>query len=35
VADGAEFVKGDLADGALVEKTLKAWRFDVVMHFAG
>jgi UDP-glucose 4-epimerase len=34
VADGAEFVKGDLADRALVEKTLKAWRFDGVMHFA-
>lgn len=34
VADGAEFVLGDLADRPLVEKTLKAGRFDGVMHFA-
>lgn len=34
VADGAEFVLGDLADRRLVEKTLNAGRFDGVMHFA-
>lgn len=34
VADGAEFVLGDLADRPLVEKTLNAGRFDGVMHFA-
>lgn len=34
VADGAEFVQGDLADRPLVEKTLTAGRFDGVMHFA-
>lgn len=34
VADGAEFVLGDLADRSLVEKTLTAGRFDGVMHFA-
>jgi UDP-glucose 4-epimerase len=34
VATGAEFVEGDLADRALVEKTLEAGRFDGVMHFA-
>ena len=34
VADGAEFVLGDLADRPLVEKTLTAGRFDGVMHFA-
>jgi UDP-glucose 4-epimerase len=33
-AAGAEFVQGDLADRALLEKTLKAGRFDGVMHFA-
>jgi UDP-glucose 4-epimerase len=31
---GAEFVEGDLADRPLLEKTLKAVRFDGVMHFA-
>jgi UDP-glucose 4-epimerase len=31
---GAEFVEGDLADRALLEKTLTAGRFDGVMHFA-
>jgi UDP-glucose 4-epimerase len=30
----AEFVKGDLADLALLEKTLNAGKFDGVMHFA-
>jgi UDP-glucose 4-epimerase len=34
VANGAEFVEGDLADRALVVKTLEAGRFDGVMHFA-
>jgi UDP-glucose 4-epimerase len=34
VADGAEFVEGDVADRALLEKTLAAGRFDGVMHFA-
>jgi UDP-glucose 4-epimerase len=34
VANGAEFVEGDLADRALVEKTLEDGRFDAVMHFA-
>ena len=34
VAAGAEFVEGDLADRALLEKTLRAGRFDGVMHFA-
>ena len=34
MADGAEFVLGDLADRPLVEKTLTAGRFDGVMHFA-
>ena len=33
-AAGAEFVEGDLADRALLEKTLKAGHFDGVMHFA-
>jgi UDP-glucose 4-epimerase len=33
-AAGAEFVQGDLADRVLLEKTLKAGRFDGVMHFA-
>jgi UDP-glucose 4-epimerase len=32
--EGAEFVEGDLADRALLEKTLTAGRFDGVMHFA-
>ena len=31
---GAEFVEGDLADRALLEKTLRLGRFDGVMHFA-
>ncbi|HZY63196.1 MAG TPA: UDP-glucose 4-epimerase GalE [Edaphobacter sp.] len=34
LAEGAEFVQGDLADRALVEKTLNSGRFDGVMHFA-
>ena len=34
VAEGAEFINGDLADGELLQKTLKAGRFDGVMHFA-
>jgi UDP-glucose 4-epimerase len=34
VAPNAEFVKGDIADRALLEKTLRAGRFDGVMHFA-
>jgi UDP-glucose 4-epimerase len=34
VADGAEFVEGDLADRVLVEKTLRDGSFDGVMHFA-
>jgi len=34
VADGVKFVEGDLADRALVEKTLKEGKFDGVMHFA-
>lgn len=34
VAEGATFVEGDVADRALVEKTLKNGRFDGVMHFA-
>ncbi len=34
VAAGAVFVEGDLADRALLEKTLEAGRFDGVMHFA-
>jgi UDP-glucose 4-epimerase len=34
VAAGAEFVEGDVANRALLEKTLRAGRFDGVMHFA-
>lgn len=34
VADGVKFVEGDLADRALVEKTLQEGKFDGVMHFA-
>jgi UDP-glucose 4-epimerase len=34
VADGAEFVAGDLADRTLLENTLNHGRFDGVMHFA-
>jgi UDP-glucose 4-epimerase len=34
VAEGADFVLGDLADRALVEKTLQESPFDGVMHFA-
>lgn len=34
VAEGVEFVDGDLADRALVEKTLRDGKFDGVMHFA-
>src|SRR5437899_5358040 len=30
----AEFVEGDIADRALLEKTLNQGRFDGVMHFA-
>lgn len=34
VPSGAQFVQGDLADRPLIEATLKANRFDGVMHFA-
>ena len=34
VAPGAEFVEGDLADRALLEKILRTGRFEGVMHFA-
>ncbi|HEY6377474.1 MAG TPA: UDP-glucose 4-epimerase GalE [Edaphobacter sp.] len=34
VAEGVEFVEGDLADRAPVEKTLRDGGFDGVMHFA-
>jgi UDP-glucose 4-epimerase len=34
VAEAAEFVEGDVADRALLERTLTAGRFDGVMHFA-
>jgi UDP-glucose 4-epimerase len=34
VAEGAALVEGDLADRALLEKTLAAGEFDGVMHFA-
>src|SRR5580658_10498021 len=34
VADGVEFIEGDVADRALLETTLGAGRFDGVMHFA-
>jgi len=34
VPAGAEFVEGDVADRALMEKTLRMGRFDGVMHFA-
>src|ERR1700712_1616583 len=34
VAEGAKFVEGDLADRPLLQRTLKAGRFDGVMHFA-
>jgi UDP-glucose 4-epimerase len=34
VAEGAKFVEGDVADRALLEKTLTEGRFDGVMHFA-
>jgi len=34
LAHGADFVEGDLADRALLEKTLQEGRFDGVMHFA-
>jgi UDP-glucose 4-epimerase len=34
VAEGAEFVEGDVADRGLLEKTLAGGRFDGVMHFA-
>jgi UDP-glucose 4-epimerase len=34
VAANAEFVEGDVADRALLEKTLSRGRFDGVMHFA-
>jgi UDP-glucose 4-epimerase len=34
IAEGARFVEGDLADRALVEKTLREEKFDGVMHFA-
>jgi UDP-glucose 4-epimerase len=34
VAEGANFVEGDVADRALLESTLAGGRFDGVMHFA-
>ena len=34
LADGAEFVEGELSDRLLVERTLHEGRFDGVMHFA-
>ncbi|HEX7158317.1 MAG TPA: UDP-glucose 4-epimerase GalE [Edaphobacter sp.] len=34
VAEGVEFVEGDLGDRGQVEKTLREGRFDGVMHFA-
>jgi len=34
VAEGAEFIEGELADRKLLEKTLKSGSFDGVMHFA-
>ena len=34
VAGGADFIEGDLADGELLQKTLRVGRFDGVMHFA-
>jgi UDP-glucose 4-epimerase len=34
VAEGAEFIQGELADGGLLQATLKKGRFDGVMHFA-
>jgi UDP-glucose 4-epimerase len=34
VAPGAEFIEGDLADRALLEKTLRFGHFQGVMHFA-
>ena len=34
VAEGAEFIEGDLADGELLQRTLRAGPFDGVMHFA-
>ena len=34
VAEDAEFIQGDLADGELLQETLTKQRFDGVMHFA-
>ena len=34
VAEGAEFIEGDVADGELLQQTLRAGPFDGVMHFA-
>ena len=34
VAEGATFINGDIADRALIEKTLREGRFDGVMNFA-
>jgi UDP-glucose 4-epimerase len=34
VAEAAKFVEGDVADRALLEKTLTEGRFDGIMHFA-
>ncbi len=34
VAANVDFVEGDLADRALLERTLSSRRFDGVMHFA-
>ncbi|MCJ8324880.1 MAG: UDP-glucose 4-epimerase GalE [Rhizobiales bacterium] len=35
IADGAEFVLGDVADISLVEATLKKYAVNAVIHFAG
>jgi UDP-glucose 4-epimerase len=34
IAEGVEFIEGDVADRGLLEKTLTAGKFDGVMHFA-
>lgn len=35
VPDDVAFVEGDIADQALVEKTLRDYKIDAIMHFAG
>lgn len=35
VADGADFVEGDIADAALIADVLKDYSVDAVIHFAG